>query len=184
MGLLDRMRRSPAEAPEADAAPPAEDGPERRRIARPRGYRDTPAARAKLAEQVPGGPWHVVAVDSGALTITDDEGDPWIGRPRARTVTLTADGVRAERSTGRAIELLAERDLGTAVSVSAERRRVITADLTPAHEAIRPRRRPARGRGRAHLGGRRRARWTPRDGHRARCAIPRARPRASRGGVA
>lgn len=142
MGLMDRMRgRTPAEAPEADAAPSAEYGPERRRIARPRGYRDTPAARARLAEvlaaQVPGGPWHVVAVDGDTLTITGDEADPWIGRPRARTVTLTADGVRAERSIGRAIELLAERGLGTAVAVSAERRRVITADLTPAHAAVR-----------------------------------------------
>ena len=101
MGLLDRIRRTPAEAPEADAAPPAEDTPERRRITRPRGYRDAPAARARLAEvlaeQVPGGPWHVVAVDGSTITITDDAGDPWIARPRARTVTLTADGVRSER---------------------------------------------------------------------------------------
>lgn len=141
MGLLDRIRRTPAEAPEADAAPPAEDAPERRRITRPRGYRDTPAARARLAEvlaeQVEGGPWHVVAVDNGTLTITDDPEDPWIARPRARTVTLTADGVRSERSIGRAIELLAERGLGTAVAVSAERRRIVTADLTPAHAAVR-----------------------------------------------
>ena len=141
MGLLDRIRRTPAEAPEADAAQPADDAPERRRITRPRGYRDTPAARARLAEvlaeQVEGGPWHVVAVDSSTITITADPQDPWIGRPRSRTVTLTADGVRSERSIGRAIELAAERGLGTAVSVSAERRRVITADLTPAHAAVR-----------------------------------------------
>ena len=141
MGLLDRIRRAPAEVPVADAAPPAEGGPERRRITRPRGYRDTPAARARLAEvlaeQITGGPWHVVAVDSSTLTITDDPEDPWIARPRARTVTLTVDGVRSERSIGRAIELLAERGLGTAVAVSAERRRIVTADLTPAHAAVR-----------------------------------------------
>lgn len=141
MGLLDRLRRTPAEAAEVGAAPPAEDGPERRRIDRPRGYRDTPAARARLAEvlaaQVPGGPWHVVTVDGDTLTIADDPVDHWIARPRSRTVTLTADGVRSERSIGRAIELLAERDLGTAVAVSAERRRIVAADLTPAHETIR-----------------------------------------------
>ena len=141
MGIIDRLRRTPAPPPAEDAPPPAEDGPERHRIARPRGYCDSPAARARLAEvldeQVTGGPWHVVAVDSGTLTITDDETDPWIGRPRARTVTLTADGVRSERSTARAIELLSERGLGTAVAVSAERRRIVTADLTPAHAAVR-----------------------------------------------
>lgn len=142
MGLLDRLRRAPAaEAPSGAPAAPAEEAPEHRRITRPRGYRDTPAARSRLAEvladQVTGGPWHVVAVDGGTLTITDDPTDPWISRPRARTVTLTADGVRSERSIGRAIELLAERDLGSAVAVSAERRRVITAALTPAHAAVR-----------------------------------------------
>ena len=141
MSLLDRLRRTPAETAEAPAAPPAEDGPERRRIARPRGYRDTPAARARLAEvlaeQVEGGPWHAVAVDPTTITVTEDEADPWIARPRAHTGTLTADGVRSERSIGRAIERLAEKGLGTAVAVSTERRRVITADLTPAHEAIR-----------------------------------------------
>ena len=141
MGLMDRLRRTPSEVPEADAAPPAEGGPERHRIARPRGYRDTPQARARLAEvladQLESGPWHVVAVGGAALTITDDPADPWIARPRAQTVTLTADGVRSERSVGRAIELLAERGLGTAVAVSAERRRIVTADLTPAHAAVR-----------------------------------------------
>lgn len=141
MGLMDRIRRTHAAAPAEDAAPPAEDGPERYRIARPRGYRDTPSARGRLAEvladQLDGGPWHVVTVDGATITITDDPDDPWIGRPRARTVTLTADGVRSERSIGRAIELLAERGLGTAVAVSAERRRIITADLTPAHAAVR-----------------------------------------------
>src|SRR5699024_7539252 len=72
MSLLARLRRTPAETAEAPAAPPAEDGPERRRIARPRGYRDTPAARARLAEvlaeQVEGGPWHAVAVDPTTIT--------------------------------------------------------------------------------------------------------------------
>lgn len=141
MSLLDRLRRTPAEAPAEDSAPPAEGGPVRRRIARPRGYRDTPAARARLAEvlaeQLPAGPWHVVDVDQTTLTITDDPADTWIGRPRSRTVTLTADGVRSERTIGRAIELLAVRGLGTAVAVSAERRRVVTASLTPAHAAVR-----------------------------------------------
>ena len=140
MGLLDRIRRTPAEAPEA-AAPPTEDGRERRQIARPRGYRDSPTARARLAavlaEQVPGGPWHAVAVDPTTITVTEDEADPWIARPRAHTGTLTADGVRSERSIGRAIERLAEKGLGTAVAVSTERRRVITADLTPAHITVR-----------------------------------------------
>lgn len=141
MGLMDRIRRTHAAAPAEVSAPPAEDGPERHRIARPRGYRDTPRARARLAEvladQVTGGPWHVVAVDSSTLTITDDPEDSWIARPRARTVTLTVDGVRSERSIARTIELLAERGLGTAVAISAERRRIVTADLTPAHAAVR-----------------------------------------------
>ena len=53
MGLLDRIRRAPAEVPVADAAPPAEGGPERRRITRPRGYRDTPAARARCGSKRP-----------------------------------------------------------------------------------------------------------------------------------
>ena len=141
MGIIDRLRRTPAAPPAEAAAPPVEGGPERHRIARPKGYRDTPTARARLAEvladQLKGGPWHVVAVDGDTLTITDDPADPWIARPRSHTATLTADAVRSERSIGRAIELLAERGLGAAVAVSAERRRIVTVDLTPAHAAVR-----------------------------------------------
>lgn len=140
MGLMDRMRGRTTEVSEA-AAPPAEGAPVRRTVARPRGYRDTPQARAKLAEvlaeQVPGGPWHVVTVDASTLTISDDPEDPWIARPRARTVTLTADGVRSDRAIGRVVELLEGQGQGVAVAASAERRRVITADLTPAHAAVR-----------------------------------------------
>lgn len=141
MSIIDRIRRTHAAAPAEVSGPSSAGGAERHRIARPRGYRDTPRARARLAavlaDQVTGGPWHVVAVDSSTLTITDDEDDPWIARPRSHAVALTADGARSERSIGRAIERVTERGLGAAVAVSAERRQIITADLTPAHAAIR-----------------------------------------------
>jgi hypothetical protein len=150
MGRIDPAARAAAEARDEQILDERErrrsgetDWREHRRLVhRPRGYTDTPAARAKLAavlaDQAPGGPWHVIVeLDDGHLVLTDDPRDPWIARPRPRTASLQPDAVKSDKNLARALRILEDGGKGVPVAVRPDARKAILARLTPAHETIR-----------------------------------------------